>query len=84
MSLNDEELHGFAEIWYEIAKSAHVKDLLEVAAAPGKTIHDLWEAMRNLDGEKKQMAKSLTRSLLQLSRENMRNARKAEKEMKTG
>ena len=84
MSLNDEELHGFAEIWYEIAKSAHVKDLLGVAAAPGKTIHDLWEAMRNLDGEKKQMAKSLTRSLLQLSRENMRNARKAEKEMKTG
>lgn len=80
LSLNDEELHGFAEIWYEIAKSAHVKDLLEVSSAPVKAMYDLWEAMRDLDEEKKQMAKRLLGSLLLVSRENILNARKQEKE----
>ncbi|MBQ9990698.1 MAG: DUF2974 domain-containing protein [Lachnospiraceae bacterium] len=82
LSLNEEELHGFAEIWYEIAKTAHVKNLLEVAAAPRKTMQDIWEAAKELDGEKKEMAKKLMISLLALSRENMRNARKQEKEQK--
>ncbi|MGN0307943.1 MAG: Mbeg1-like protein [Lachnospiraceae bacterium] len=80
LGLDEEELHGFAEIWYEIAKSAHVKDLLEVAEAPGKTMHDLWEATRNLDEEKKQMGKKLITSLLQLSRENRKNAKKQERD----
>ncbi|MCI6811351.1 MAG: Mbeg1-like protein [Lachnospiraceae bacterium] len=80
MSLSEEELHGFAEIWYEIAKSANIKDLLEVTSAPGKTMHDLWEAMKNLDEDSKKMANRLVKSLLQLSRENIRNAKKAEKE----
>ncbi len=82
LGLNEEELHGFAEIWYEIAKSAHVKDLLEVSDAPVKAMRDLWEAIRKLDGEKKKMAKDLIKGLLQLSRDNIRRARKAAKEVK--
>lgn len=80
LSLNEEELHGFADIWYEIAKTAKIKDLLEVFAEPKKTMHALWEAARKLDGEKKEMAKRLMISLLQLSRENIRNAKRQEKE----
>ena len=43
-------------------------------------MHDLWEAMKNLDEDSKKMANRLVKSLLQLSRENIRNAKKAEKE----
>ena len=51
-----------------------------MAEAPGKTMHNLWEATRNLDEEKKKMGKKLITSLLQLSRENRKNAKKQERD----
>lgn len=80
LNLTDGELHAFVEIWYEVAKAANVKDLLEVSKAPGKTLHNLRVAIRELDHEKRQMGIELLKSLLLLRRENQKKARREERE----
>lgn len=76
LSLNEEQLHGFAEIWYEIANMANIKTWLEVYAEPQKTMRDVWEAIGQLDGQKKEMAKKLLISLLLSIKDKFRQGKK--------
>lgn len=79
LGLSDEELYAFVEIWYEVAKAADVRDLLEFGKAPGRTLHRIRIAMRDLDAEKKEMGKNLLLSLLQLGRENSKKTGQKQK-----
>ena len=62
-SLTDEEVHAFAEIWYQILRQANVSTVLDFIREPGKSLGRLAEALKETDEETRENAKELAASL---------------------
>ena len=71
-SLNDEELHAYSEIWYQIMQEANITTMLDFTKEPGKTLTSLIDAIRETDDKTKEMAKELARGLVEVAKENIR------------
>lgn len=70
--LNDEELHAYSEIWYNIMQEANITTMLEFTKDPGKTLTSLIDAIRETDDKTKEMAKELARGLVEVAKDNIR------------
>lgn len=81
-SLNEEELHAFAESWYMIMQDAKITNMLEFTKAPGKTLMQLIDAIRETDDKTKEMSKELARGLIAVAGENIRYYAKRKKQTK--
>jgi hypothetical protein len=63
-SLDDDQVKAFVEIWYQIVSEANVRTMLELTREPGKTMLSLLDAYKETDEETKEMARQLTRGLM--------------------
>lgn len=70
--LNEEELLAFTETWYHIMQDANITTMLEFTKAPGKTLIQLIDAIRETDEKTKEMSKELARGLIAVAKENIR------------
>lgn len=73
--LSDEELHAFAEIWYNILRQANVTTLLDFIREPAKSFSGLANALKETDEDIKEKAAYLAKSLTEVAKE-YRNKRK--------
>ena len=70
--LEDEELHAFAETWFTIMQEANITTMLDISNDPGKALTQIIDAVRETDDKTKEMAKELTRGLIEVAKENIR------------
>lgn len=71
-SLNDEELHAYSEIWYQIMQEANITTMLDFTKEPGKTLTNLIDAIRETDDKTKEMVKELALGLIEVAKDNIR------------
>ena len=70
--LNEDELHAFAEIWYQVMREANITTMLAFTKEPGKSLLSVIDALRDLDDETKERAKELALGLIAVAKENIR------------
>lgn len=71
-SLNDEELHAYSEIWYQVMQEANITTMLDFTKEPGKALTSLIDAVRETDDKTKEMVKELAHGLIEVAKENIR------------
>lgn len=68
--LEDDELHAFAEIWYQVLRQANVTTILEFLKEPGKYLIKLADVIKETDEETKGYVKELALSLIEVVQEH--------------
>lgn len=69
-SLNDEELHSFADIWYHTLRQANVTTVLDFFKEPAKSLTKLAEVIKETDEGTKERVKELAVSLIKVVHEH--------------